>query len=393
MNDVKSRNRVLIIAAEASSALYAQRLLEHWSSVGRDIDGFGVGDVAMEEFGFNRLGQSEEMAVVGFKEVISHWNLISNVFKKIVSECESNPPEFALLLDYPGFNLRLAKKLKTLGIPVIYYISPQVWAWKKGRIKEIKKYVDKMLVLFPFEKKFYTDHKVNSEFVGHPLLDELDESLFDETKTLHLREKFGVQRGDLLIGLMPGSRNSELDYNLDRQVSVARKLYIENRGKQPLRFALFVAPTLSVESIKARLGDLDFPLMLVRDDPFQMIRMADLILTASGTATIFVGLLSKPLLIMYIMNRWTAKLAKFLVTSTKYFGMVNIILEKEVGKEFFQDQATVSNLALNLQTLIDSPEKRKQQIKELGRLRGLLGERGATKRVSRELEPYFKVVQ
>lgn len=379
---------VLIIASEASSALYAQRLLEHWQKSDPAIKAFGVGDQAMETLGFERLGQAEEMAVVGFKEVLSHWGLIKDVFDSIVEEAQKRKPAFALLLDYPGFNLRLAKKLKELNISVIYYISPQLWAWKKGRIKQVQQYVDKMLVLFPFEKEFYEENNVEVEFVGHPLLDELDPELFSEEKRKEQRNRCGIGDDEVVVGLMPGSRNSELDHNLKRQVDVARKLYLDNKDKS-LRFALFVAPSLTREQVQERLGDLDFPLLVIQDDPFVMIRMADLILTASGTATIFVGLMKKPMIIMYIMNTMTAFIARRLVTSTPFFGMVNIILGKEVGREFFQEKANVNELSSALQNFIDHPEERKKTEEELSKLHDLLGDKGATVRVANALEPYF----
>jgi lipid-A-disaccharide synthase len=162
-------HRVLIVSAEASSALYARRLLEAWQKHDIKVSAFGVGDQKMLELGFQALGRSENMAVVGIKEVLRHYSHIKKVFYDILAECDREKPKFALLLDYPDFNFRLAKELKKRGIRVIYYISPQLWAWRKGRLSLVKKYIDKMLVLFPFEKDFYRENGVDVEFVGHPL--------------------------------------------------------------------------------------------------------------------------------------------------------------------------------------------------------------------------------
>ena len=171
--------KILIVAAEASSCLYAQRLLQHWKLNGQLVEAFGIGNDAMALEGFECLARAEDLAVVGVQEVIAHWSVIKNAFYRVLAEVEKRRPQVVLLLDYPGFNLRLAKKLKTMGIPVVYYISPQVWAWKSGRVKTIQNVVDKMLVIFPFEVDFYALHGVQVEFVGHPLLDELEAKYFD----------------------------------------------------------------------------------------------------------------------------------------------------------------------------------------------------------------------
>ncbi|MCB0422540.1 MAG: lipid-A-disaccharide synthase [Bdellovibrionales bacterium] len=380
---------VLIVAGEASSALYAKRLLEFWKEAHQPVDAFGIGDAAMEKLGFQRIGRSEDMAVVGFKEVLKHWGHIKEVFNQLLAAVEKKKPAFALLLDYPGFNLRLAKKLKAMGVPVVYYISPQVWAWKKGRIQQIQQYVDKMLVLFPFEKTFYQEHGVDVEFVGHPLLDELDPKLFSDSDRKEQRQRYGILDDEFVVGLMPGSRHSELDYNLQRQIDVARSLYIKKTSKK-LRFVLFVAPSLEKEEIQRRLQTLDFPLLLVQEDPFYMIRMADIVLTASGTATIFVGLMKRPMIIMYIMNSITAFIARRLVTSTPFFGMVNIILGKEVGREYFQENASVKKLSEALTKLIEDDSYRQSVEEELNHLSSCLGERGATQRVAESLSGYFQ---
>lgn len=327
--------KILIVAAEASSALYAKRLLEHWRESGKEVEAFGVGTRAMEELGFECLGRSEEMAVVGFQEVISHWSLISGAFHRLLEEAAKRQPQVALLLDYPDFNLRLAAKLKKMGIPVVYYISPQVWAWRQGRVKKIKACVDRMLVVFPFEKEFYDKHQVQCSFVGHPLLDELDDSLFDPQELDRERSKFGIQPEDILVALMPGSRNSEINHHLEIQLAAAESL----RKQHPnAKLALLVAPTLDKNQLQSRLGTLKFPLILMQKDPMEMVKLADVVLAASGTATLLVGLLEKPMVIMYKMNALTAYLARRFVRNTPYFGMINLVLGREVCPEFFRNR-------------------------------------------------------
>lgn len=213
---------VMIVAAEASSAAFAIRLLESWKKHGRNIHAFGVGSQDMENLGFERLGKSEEMAVVGAAEIISQFRLLKSVFDRLVEEAARRRPRVVIVMDYPEFNLMLSKKLHALGIPVVYYISPQIWAWRQGRVKTIRKYCRKVFLLFPFEKKFYDAHQVSSEFVGHPVLDELDPKLFDEEHRLNSRRRCGIQDSDIVLGLMPGSRRMELKQHMAIQLEVAR---------------------------------------------------------------------------------------------------------------------------------------------------------------------------
>lgn len=382
---------IMIVAAEASSALYARRLLELINSESLKISAFGIGDRSMEALGFDCIGRSEEMAVVGIQEVLAHWNVIKGTFDQLLIECQKRKPKVALLLDYPDFNLRLAKKLKAMGIPVIYYISPQVWAWRQSRVKTIREVVDKVLVLFPFEKDFYLKHNVEVDFVGHPVLDELNDRYFDQSPDsgylYQHRARYGITPYETLVGFMPGSRNSELKHHLQLQLDVARKLYLQNPS---LKLALFVAPSFNLEKFKQQMPQIDFPLMVIQDDPLEMIHLADVILTASGTATLFVGLMEKPLVIMYKMNAITAQLAKWFVRSTKYFGMINLVLDEKVAPEFFQEQASVENLSASLNEFIMHPERREEVKLKLRQARTKLGHRGATKRVLASLSPYFE---
>jgi lipid-A-disaccharide synthase len=377
---------VLIVAAEASSALYAQRLLEKWKRDGTPVRAFGIGSGDMESLGFERLGHSEELAVVGVQEVLAHLSDIVGVFNRLVSEAGKRKPKFALLLDYPDFNFRLAKKLKALGIPVVYYISPQIWAWRSGRVKLVQKYIDRMLVLFPFEKDFYLKHGVQVDFVGHPALDEINDSLFDERVRQERRQRFSIAKEDTVLALMPGSRRSEIKHHLQIQLDTARLVL---RQSPSTRVLLLVAPTLDRNELRLKLADVDFPIQLVKEPPMEMINLADIALVASGTATLMVGLMEKPMVIMYRMNRLTACLAKRLVKSTPFFGMVNLIMGRKVVPELFQDEASPARLAEEVLKLIADPAHRSRVVNYLKRVKERLGSKGATENVARILSGYL----
>ncbi len=376
---------VLIIAAEASSSLYAQRLLEKWKNEGRGLSAFGIGSREMESLGFECLGRSEEMAVVGLQEVIKHLPLIRSVFHSLLVEADRRKPKFALLLDYPDFNLRLAKELKKRGIKVIYYISPQVWAWRTGRVKTIKKVVDHMLVLFPFEKPFYEQNGVKVDFVGHPLLDELPEVASEDTRKIK-RNRFGLGDRDVVLGLMPGSRRSEIEHHLRTQLESARILVQRDPRVRPV---LMVAPTLDREFLRMAMGHLDFSIQIIKENPLDMIRLADVILVASGTATLMVGLMERPMVIMYRMNPLSAWLARKLVTKTPYFGLANLVVNKKIVPELFQEEANPARLAAELERIISDLPYREQMNVELRKIKETLGSRGATDRVASILDQYL----
>ena len=381
------RPSILIVAAEASSALYAQRILERWKAEGRDVDAFGIGSREMEALGFRRIGKSEDMAVVGLQEVIRHFPHIYRVGKALLAEAALRRPRVALLLDYPGFNLRFAKLIKKkLSTPIVYYVAPQVWAWKTGRVKQIRAFVDRMLVLFPFEVDFFARHGVDSEFVGHPLLDELEPSLFDPKQSKVKRERRGFGPDDLVLGLMPGSRRSEIRHHMRAQLEAARALVRRDGRVKPV---LLVAPTFDRAELEPWLEGAKFPIQIAKDAPFEMIQICDAILCASGTATLMVGLMEKPMVIMYRMNALTAFLARLLVRQTPFFGMVNLIMGRRAVPELFQGEATSSRMATEVANVLLDGDKRRAAAEEMRGLKDRLGNVGATERVARILESYL----
>jgi lipid-A-disaccharide synthase len=378
---------VMIVAAEASSALFAQRLMEHWKSAGRELNFFGVGTREMESLGLERLGRSEEMAVVGAQEIIEQWDLLKCVFNSLVEAATQRRPKLAIVLDYPEFNLMLAKKLHALGIPVVYYVSPQVWAWRKGRVKTIKKYCRKVLLLFPFEVPFYQEKGVPYDFVGHPILDEIQEKYYDPSARKVSRNRRGIMDDEIVIGLMPGSRRGEIKRHFDIQIEVARRLY---KNFPKIRVLLMVAPTLEKAALQELMDDVAFPIMVIKDEPFEMINLADFVLAASGTATLMVGLLEKPMVVMYRMTTMTGLIARLVVRGVKFFGIVNLIMNREVVPERWQGGATADKLYPLMSRFLQDSDYTAKVRADLKTLRLQLGDKGATARVAQSLEEYLK---
>jgi lipid-A-disaccharide synthase len=390
-SEIKPLNkRIMIVAAEASSTHYAAQLMREWSKENSSNSAnhyfFGVGSNEMESLGFNRIGKSEEMAVVGIAEIIEHYGFLKNIFYKLLAESEKNRPDIVILMDYPDFNLRLAKKLKEMGIKVFYYISPQVWAWRKNRIYDIKAYCEKVFLLFPFEKAFYDLYEVPNMFVGHPLLDDLNPDLLDSDKVFFQRSKYGISSKEKVLALMPGSRHSEVEQHFQIQQDVARKLMI----KYPhLRLLICVAPPLSKEYILQKLENFNLPYILLKEDPNVMISMSDYVLVASGTATLMVGLLEKPMVIMYKMKWLTGLIGKMLIRNLKFFGLVNLILDEEVAPERKQKFANVNELTGLLEKFINDEDHVHQTKQKLKKLKTSLGDKGAASRVVRALNKYL----
>lgn len=236
-----------------------------------------------------------------------------------------------------------------------------------------------MLVLFPFEVDFYKKFGVDVEFVGHPLLDELRPELFDKNHISQLRAKFGIPAQHKVLGLMPGSRSSELTHHLQTQLETAAELY---KQVPNLKVLLLVAPNLNPDAVRSRIQNWTFPIQFVQADPFDMVAMTDVILCASGTATLTVGLMEKPMAIMYKMKQSTVFLARFIMKMPKYFGLVNLIQNKPVSQEFFQESACPEKMVPYLKTLLMNEDAYKKQVLELQNLKQCLGAKGATQKVS-----------
>lgn len=368
--------------------MYATELLKIWQRQNINVKAFGIGSVDMEKQGFEIIGRSEELAVMGLQEIISHWPLIKKTFHQLVAEAEVRRPDVVLLMDYPEFNLRLAKKLKNLGLPIVYYISPQIWAWRTYRVHKIKELVDLMLVLFPFEKEFYAKYGVPSEFVGHPLIDSLEELTPSEKEIQQTRLDLLGGSYKHLLGLMPGSRKSEIKHNLETQIRTANQVHKMNPEVLPV---LFVAPSLDEKFLEELSQKYNFTGKIIKKDPFYMISLADTILCASGTATLMVGLCEKPMVVMYKMKPLTAFFAKRLVTHVPYFAMVNLVSQKEIVPERFQEKANVKELSkLLVQLIYNESGKREQTLIELKKLKERLGRNGGINNLSEQILNFVK---
>jgi len=378
-----SAGDLLVVAGEASGDQHGARMLCELKRLRPGLRAFGLGSTELAREGVELVADSREISVVGISEALAILPRAREIQELLVAACEKRRPAAAVLIDFPEFNLRLARKLKWLGIPVVYYISPQVWAWRKGRVRAISELVDRMLVLFSFEADFYRRHGVPVSHVGHPLVDEVGvaAAAWDEPQT-------AAPPGPLRLALMPGSRRSEIRALLPRMLATAEAL-----GRQiAVEPTLIQAPSVSTPFLAPFLQPWERasgkPLRVVSEGRFRAIADSHLVLCASGTATLEVGLLGTPMLVLYRLGTWSYLLARALVR-LPHFSLVNLVLGRVAVPELLQDATAPENVAAEALALVRSPVRIAAMRRDLAALRPALGRSGASQRAAREIAAYL----
>ncbi len=364
---------IFISAGEASGEHYGALLVEELklrlAAAGQTASFFGMGGERMAAAGLERVVRSEDVAVMGITEVVRHLPRIYREFRKLKCAIRERRPAVAVLIDFPDIHFKLAEELHRLGIPVIFFVSPQLWAWKKGRIQLVRKYVDRMLVIFPFEEPFYHERGVAAEFVGHPLAELPLPSIG--------REEFAAANSldpaRTWIALLPGSRSKEIRANLPEMLAAARELAA--RPPEGLEFVIPLAPTLNpVQQQQARqlveIHGAGLCVRMVRDARAALVH-ARASVVASGTATVEAGLIGNPFVVVYRVSRLTYAIARRVVT-VPHVAMANLIAGKRVVPELIQDSFTAANIVQQLDRLLPDTAERESMKMELARLGELL---------------------
>ncbi|KQR93805.1 lipid-A-disaccharide synthase [Chryseobacterium sp. Leaf180] len=357
-----------LIAGEASGDLHGSNLMK--SILAKDPDAefrFWGGDL-MEKVGGKPVKHYRDLAFMGFLEVALNLKTILRNIKFCKEDITKNRPDVLILIDYPGFNLRIAKFARELGIKVVYYISPQLWAWKEGRVETIRKYVDEMLVILPFEQDFYKKHRVDAHFVGHPLLDAI--SGLKDISPENFKKEHQLSDKEI-IALLPGSRKQEVEKMLEIMLSV-RSHFPE------YQFVIAGAPSLEKEFYQKFT---DKNVHFVSNKTYDLLRCSKAALVTSGTATLETALLKIPEVVCYRGSKISYAIAKRLVKHIKYISLVNLIMDREVVKELIQEELTTENLVSELQKII-SGEKREVMLDDFAALREKLGGSGASEKAA-----------
>jgi lipid-A-disaccharide synthase len=317
---------------------------------------------------------NRKISVVGGTEVISHLRSIYRAWAKIRSHLLASRPALVVLIDFPDFNLFLARFAKKIGARVFYYISPQVWGWREGRVRKIRKLVDRMAVILPFEKAFYASHGMDVDYVGHPLVD-IMAGAPEKTQCDRLYHGFD----GLLVGLLPGSRPSEIRLLFDILMDAGRIIL---RSLPEARFIMPLAPSLDRADIERRAARWPLPVQVVQNDTYRAIRACNLILTASGTVTLEAALLETPMIVIYKLSKLSMKIGRLLVRA-KFAALPNLIADREIAPEFVRQGPSGPGLAECAIRLLTNPALLDEQRLEFKRICALLGAPGISARVAR----------
>ncbi len=376
--------KILIIAGEASSDSHAASLVKAINSISPDIKFFGIGGKSMQSAGVELLYNIVNLAVMGPVDLIEHYSKLRKIYYHLCSLAKQNKPDCAILIDYPGFNLKIAKYLKALGIPIIYYVSPQIWAWGAGRIKKIRRLVDKILVLFSFEEELYKKEGVKVSFVGHPLLDSVKQTI--------QRDKFLTQLNinpkKTTVGILPGSRNHEVTRILPIMLDAA-KLMQDSLGADNVEFLLPIANTIKKDFVKSFLKQRKINITLIEGNTYNALSASYVAMVASGTATLETALLGIPMAIVYRVAMLTYLLLRAVIR-IPYIGMVNVMSGKKIVPEFVQYNAKGRLIAEYLLELIRNKDRWQEVKNSILEIKPKLGSPGASTRAAEEVVNFLK---
>lgn len=361
--------KITLASGEESGEKYGAMLASALRDRTPDLRFFGMGGDEMRRAGIEIINDIDELSVVGFFEVLAHFPAVLGAFRKMKEHLIREKPDLLILIDFPDFNIRLARYAKKLGIRILYFISPQVWAWRKNRVKVIADLVDAMIVIFPFERDLYARHGVKIHFVGHPLIDivKVTSSKNDTKNTI------GIPASRRLIGLLPGSRNSEVKRILPAMLGAARLL---SREYDDLSFIIPAGKNVESEMIGRMVKPYDdLSLHISRSNYYNVVNALDCAAVASGTATVECALLGIPMVVVYRLNPLTYFLAKLMV-DIRNFAMVNLIAGKEIVPELLQNECSEEQIANSLKRYLGDEYHLSSVKEKLNAIKDKLGDRG-----------------
>ncbi len=366
---------VLIIAGETSSDKYGALLVQAIKKSLPSVTLFGIGGKHMEEEGVDLLYTVQDISLVGF-EIVTRLLRLLNIFNRLERETILRKPAAAILIDSPDFNLHLAKKLKKRSVPILYFIGPTVWAWRKGRLKTIKKNVTKMLLIFPFEEELYRSHQIPAAYVGHPLKEMITLSLSRQ----EFFEKFGLDPDKKLISLLPGSRRGEIKFHLPILLQAVKRL----REEVNVQFLLLQAENLDDHVYSDHLSSFPEALKTIKDNKYEAMASSDLVLAACGTANLEAVLLDVPLVSFYrIWPFYYRAGVKFV--KIRSYSIANILAGKSIVPELIQRDFTAENLTREARRILDSPRVKEEMVRHFKDIKKSLGDQSAFQEVAEEL--------
>ncbi len=368
--------KVMIMSGEASGDLHGANLAREIRKQDPSIALYGVGSKQMRGAGVRMLADASEISVVGITEVLTHLGAIYRVYASLKRFLKQERPDLLVLIDFPDFNIMLGKAAQKLGIPVLYYISPQVWVWRKGRVKTIARLVKAMIVVFPFEVPLYEKVGLDVRFVGHPLTDVVRSDLTrDQAKS-----GFGLDLSRRTIALLPGSRKSELTHLLPDMLAAAKIL---STRFPDLQYILPVAPTLDQRFVRKFVEQCGVSVRIIEGRVYDALRASDAALVTSGTATLETGLMAVPMVIVYRTSAITYYiLSKLVHAGLKHIGLVNIVADEGLVPELIQEKLTPQHMADAVARMLTDPVYYDRILAGLDNVRKRLGDSGASARAA-----------
>ncbi|WP_038057805.1 lipid-A-disaccharide synthase [Thermodesulfobacterium hydrogeniphilum] len=370
-------HRILLITGEISGDLYGYLLIKAMKELNPVFQFIGIGGPKMRSLGIEILFPAESLALVGvpgFSDLKKYWF----IYKRLKRFLEKKIIDVVILVDFPGFNLKIAKLAKKLGYPVIYFIAPQVWAWNKGRIKTIKKYVDRLYVVLPFEKEFFSSYGISTIYLGHPILDVIKLNLSEDV----FYEVYNLDPNKPIISFFPGSREKEIV----RHVPMFLKVFKKVKEKEPYVQGIMVKASGLKDSFlwdKAK-----EEIKVIENTQYEILKFSTVAVLASGTVTLEAGIVETPAVVTYSLPSWMFFLAKSLV-KVPYISLANLILGKEVYPEILKGKNKIENISSKLLELIRDKEKRENIKTELKRIKQILGGPGASWRIAEDMIKYL----
>ena len=366
--------RILLVAGEASGDVHGADLVRALRVSLPDAAVFGLGGESLRAAGMETVADAADVATVGLTQAAGRLRALWRAYRTLVRRLRDDPPDVCVLIDFPEFNLRLARRAGAAGVPVVYYIGPQVWAWRRGRVRKIARRVDRLAVVFPFEPALYAGRLSSVEFVGHPLLDRIRVTRGrEETLRAH-----GLDPTRRTVLVLPGSRPSEIEYLLPPLLDAVRTL-----GRElPLQFALALAHTLSPNSVRDRVRAAGVDVTIVEGDTYNLVAAADLALVSSGTATLECALLERPMVIVYRLGPLSYGLGRLLVRGVDWIGMPNIVAGREIVPELLQRRANGPAIAAAARAILTDPARHARIVEDLREVRRRLGRGGAARRAA-----------
>ncbi len=364
---------LLIIAGEVSGDLHGGSLVKELKKLNKNLNIYGIGGDRMKSEGMDLVYHINKMAFLGFAEVVKHLPFIKRVQHDLIEIIKEKKIRTIVLIDYPGFNLNFAKKLKAMNLSVIYYISPQIWAWGAGRVKKIKKLINKMIVVFPFEKSFYNESGMDVEFVGHPLLERISEHKFLTRDELF--EQFNLDESKEILLILPGSRLHEVQKIFPVSIEAAEKLATE------FNLQIITAGSSNIEEeVYYNLAN-NPGIKIITGFTYDLMKYAKLGIIKSGTSTLESALFELPMVIVYKTGFITYSIGKNLV-KVKNIGMANIIAEEKIVPELVQNEANAESIYVECKKILSDPKFYHSIKQKLGKVKEKLGTEGASKRAA-----------